>query len=160
MALATRPAVPWVELDGLHHGPGWAEPDPAEFRATVAHELDRDGWVVDGELPREARHHGAEAADTVVWLDLPLRVTVRRHVVARSARRWWRTTELWNGNRESLRGVLGGRESLLYWASRHTQYRRKLPVEFAGRAVRRQAGRAAALRSARCGRGWPACQPG
>jgi adenylate kinase family enzyme len=132
MALAARLGVPWVELDGLHHGPGWAEPDPAEFRATVAHELARDGWVVDGSYREKLGDMVPEAADTIVWLDLPLRVTVRR-MLWRSARRWWQQTELWNGNRESLRGVLGGRESLLYWSiKKHRQYRRKLPADLAG----------------------------
>jgi hypothetical protein len=73
-----------------------------------------------------------QAADTIVWLDLPLRVTVPR-MLRRSARRLWRHTELWNGNRESLASVLGGRDSLIYWGIKgNREYRQKLPVEFAG----------------------------
>ena len=56
-----------------------------------------------------------EAADTVVWLDLPLHVTDRR-VVRRSASRMVHRTELWNGNRESLRGPFWGRGSLIGWS--------------------------------------------
>jgi adenylate kinase family enzyme len=131
-ALAARLGVPWVELDGLHHGPGWAEPDPAEFRATVAQQLARDGWVVDGGYRDKLGDMVPQAADTIVWLDLPLRVTVPR-MLRRSVRRLWRRTELWNGNRESLASVLGGRDSLIYWGiKRNREYRQELPVEFAG----------------------------
>lgn len=33
--LARRLAVPYVELDALHHGPNWTEAAPEEFRARV-----------------------------------------------------------------------------------------------------------------------------
>jgi adenylate kinase family enzyme len=125
--LARRLGVPHVELDALHHGPDWAEPDPEEFRAVVAAETARDGWVIDGGYGAKLGDLVPRAADTIVWLDLPLPLILRRLAV-RSAGRLARRTELWNGNRESLRGVLWGRESLIWWAvGRHREYRATLP---------------------------------
>ena len=129
--LAGRLGIPHVELDAVHHGPGWAEPDLDEFRAAVAAEIARPGWVVDGAYLAKLGEVVPRAADTIVWLDLPLRLALSR-LAARSASRIWRRTELWNGNRETIRGVVWGRESLLWWAvTRHRQYRRTLPWMFA-----------------------------
>jgi hypothetical protein len=72
-----------------------------------------------------------QAADTIVWLDPPL-TTMLGRLVRRTASRYVRRTELWNGNRETLRGVLWGRESLIWWAvTRHREYRRTLPAHLA-----------------------------
>ena len=76
------------------------------------------------------------AADTIVWLDLPLHVTMGR-LARRTASRYVHRTELWNGNRETLRNVLWGRDSLFAWAiARHREYRRTLPAAFAQPAYR------------------------
>lgn len=126
--LARRLGVPHVELDALHHGPDWAEPDPEQFRATVASEAARDGWVIDGSYLHKLGDLVPRAADTIVWLDLPLPLVVYR-LASRSAGRLIRRTELWNGNRESIRGVVWGRESLIVWAvARHREYRRTFPA--------------------------------
>jgi adenylate kinase family enzyme len=129
--LARRLGVPHIELDAMHHGPDWAEPDLDEFREAVAAVASGDAWVIDGSYRSKLGDRVPDAADTLVWLDLPLPVTLSR-MLWRSGVRIWRGTELWNGNRESVRGVLWGRESLLWWsvARRHDQ-RTELPELFA-----------------------------
>jgi adenylate kinase family enzyme len=130
-ALAERLGVPFVELDALHHGPNWSEPTAEEFRAVVAPILDGEGWVIDGAYNHKLGEMVPRAADTIIWLDLPL-PTIMGRLLRRSADRLWHRRELWNGNRESLRGVFWGRESLLWWAVRkHREYRRTLPELFA-----------------------------
>jgi adenylate kinase family enzyme len=132
--LARRLDVPFVELDALHHGPNWAEPTDDEFRARVQAEIDAapDGWVIDGNYEAKLGEVVLGPADTIVWLDLPLRLKLRRH--------WRRTTtrivddvELWSGNKESWRGAFWGRESLFGWMIRtHFRHRREWPARFAG----------------------------
>ena len=68
-----------------------------------------------------------EVTDVVVWLDLPIRVWFPR-LLARTFRRLSRREELWNGNRESLKGAFWGRESLFGYALRsHFRRRRQYP---------------------------------
>jgi adenylate kinase family enzyme len=116
-----------LETDALVHGPNWSETPDAELRELVGAVLDQERWVVDSDYRRKLGTLVLERADTVVWLDLPLRVCLRR-LWARTSRRLRGQEELWNGNRESLRGAFWGRESLFWFAIRkHRSQRRDLP---------------------------------
>ena len=46
--LARKLDVPFVEVDALVHGPGWAETPDDELRAQVEPIVASDGWVIDG----------------------------------------------------------------------------------------------------------------
>ena len=72
--LARRLDVPYVELDALHHGPNWSEPTAEEFTARAREAMDGapDGWVIDGNYESKLGDTVLGAADTIVWLDLPL----------------------------------------------------------------------------------------
>ena len=135
-AMAARLGVPHIEVDAIHHGPNWTEMPTPEFRARMEQVVAADGWVIDSMYQQKLGDLVPQAADTIVWLDLPLHVTMGR-LARRTASRYVRRTELWNGNRETLRGVLWGRDSLFAWAiARHREYRRTLPATFAGPAYR------------------------
>jgi hypothetical protein len=156
-ALARRLGVPHIELDAMHHGPDWAEPELDQFRADVGAVIARECWVVDGGYQRKLGTMVPEAADTLIWLDLPLHTSMLR-TARRSLGRVLRRTELWNGNRETLRGLFWGRESLLGWSlTQHRVYERSLPELFAspecsGKRILR-------LRSAKAVRAWLATVP-
>jgi adenylate kinase family enzyme len=133
--LAARMQVPFVELDALVHGPGWAETPDAALRAEVEPIVAGSGWVIDGTYPRKLGDLVLESADLIVWLDLPLRVWLPR-LARRTWRRIRRREELWNGNRESVRAALWGRESLFAYAFRgHFRRRREWPGQLAERPV-------------------------
>ena len=130
-ALAARLEVPFVELDALVHGPGWIETSDDELRAAVEPILARDGWVVDGSYERKLGDAVLRSADTVVWLDLPLRVWLPR-LVRRTLRRMTGRERLWNDNRETLRDVLFARDALFPYALRsHFGRRRAWPQRLA-----------------------------
>jgi adenylate kinase family enzyme len=134
-ALAARLGVPFVELDALVHGPDWIETPDAELRALVDPVLRSDGWVVDGTYTRKLGSLVLDAADTVVWLDLPMRVWLPR-LLRRTARRLTGRETLWNDNRETLRGAFWGWNSLFGYAMRiHFVRRRRWPRELAGYSV-------------------------
>ncbi|MGI8589260.1 MAG: AAA family ATPase [Chloroflexia bacterium] len=113
--------LPHVELDALHWEPGWVEASLPAFRERVAASLSNDAWVVDGNYSR-VRDISWPRADTIVWLDYSLPVILAR-LARRTFRRVFTQEELWNGNRESLRGAFIGRDSLFMWAL--TTYRRR-----------------------------------
>jgi adenylate kinase family enzyme len=133
--LAAALDVPFVELDALVHGPDWTETPDDELRALVEPVLAGDGWVFDGGYRGKLGTLVLDAADTVVWLDLPLHIWLPR-LVRRSVRRIVRREELWNGNRETFRDAFWGREALVPFALRqHFRRRRSYPTELAGLPV-------------------------
>lgn len=114
--LAGALGVPYVELDGVFHQPGWVELPADEFRSRVTGLLGGDGWVVDGNYSA-VRDLVWERADTVVWLDLP-RPLVMRRVVLRTLRRVLTREELWNGNREPFTNLyrLDPEHNIIRWS--------------------------------------------
>jgi hypothetical protein len=114
--------------------------------------------VVDGGYQRKLGTMVPEAADTLIWLDLPLHVSMLR-TARRSLGRVLRRTELWNGNRETLGGLFWGRESLLGWSvTQHRIYEHSLPELFASPKCADK--RILRLRSAKSVRAWLATVPG
>jgi adenylate kinase family enzyme len=129
--LARRLDAPVVELDALVHGPGWTETPDEELRALVEPVLAGERWVVDGTYRSKLGDLVLESADTVVWLDLPLRVWLPR-LLRRTVRRIRGVESLWNENRETIRGAFWGRDALVPFALRaHFTRRRRYPVELA-----------------------------
>lgn len=148
--LARRLELPFVELDALHHGPNWAEPTDEEFRARVREAMDAmpDGWVIDGNYERKLGDLVIGPADTLVWLDLPFALKLRR-LWRRTIQRIRDDVELWSGNKESYRGAFWGPDSLFWWMVKtHFRHKRQWPARFAGdpRVVR--------LRSVREAKEW------
>jgi adenylate kinase family enzyme len=132
-SLAAQLRVPHIELDALHHGPNWAQPTAQEFRARVQAAMNSapDGWVIDGNYDSKLGTLVTDAADTVAWLDVMLPLILWR-LWRRTSYRIGHNIELWNGNHESWRNAVWGRESLFVWAVRsYFRHRRQWPARFA-----------------------------
>jgi hypothetical protein len=99
-----------------------------------------DGWVIDGNYEVKLGDTVLAEADTIVWLDLPLLLKLRR-IWKRTRHRIRNDIELWNGNRETWRNALWGWDSLFWWMVRgHFRHRSRLPVlrqDVAGRMIDR-----------------------
>ena len=121
--LAHRLGVQHIELDALNWQPNWTQIPTDEFRALVADTLSTDAWVLDGNYSK-SRDIVWPRADTIIWLDYPLPVILTR-LFKRTLRRVFTREELWNGNRETLRGTLLSRDGLLAWALKTYRRRRK-----------------------------------
>jgi adenylate kinase family enzyme len=122
--LAAALGVPYLELDSVFHQPGWEPLPEDEFRGVVEAAAAGDSWVMDGNYSA-VRPLVWARADTVLWLDLPKWIVMRR-VVWRTLRRAVTRQELWNGNREPLRNFLTWvpEESIISWAwHNHGKYR-------------------------------------
>jgi adenylate kinase family enzyme len=132
--LAERLGLPRIELDALNWGPNWAPAEVETFRDRVRLATAADAWVCDGNYSA-VRPIVLERADTVVWLDLPLRTCLWR-VIRRTARRRRSREDLWgSGNRESWRKQLG-RDSLIWWVlTTHRRRRREYQERFADPAM-------------------------
>jgi adenylate kinase family enzyme len=128
-SLAEILGVPFVEFDALNWQANWTMVDVPTFQARVREATAGDAWVVDGNYGgRGARAIVWPRADTVVWLDLPLRSTL--------VRMWQRTTDrirrreaLWGGNQETIRNTFLSRDSLFVWSITTHRRRRRGLVE-------------------------------
>ena len=121
--LGRRLNCPNVDLDDIHWGPDWRMPAVPEFRTRVRQATAGERWVIAGNYSK-VRDIVLSRADTVVWLDFPLPVSLWRL--------WWRTLrrlltreELFAGNRESWRVQFLTRNSLFLWALQSYRRRRR-----------------------------------
>ena len=91
--------------------------------------------MIDGAYRGKLGDLVLDAADVVVWLDLPFASGCRACSGAPPGAFRGRE-ELWNGNKETLANVIWGRESLLVFAVRsHFRRRRDYPAALASRHV-------------------------
>ncbi len=109
--------LPHLELDSVFHQPNWTPLPTDEFRARVTAFCAADRWVTCGTYAA-VRPILFERADTIVCLD-HARARQTARVAVRTARRAARHEELWNGNRETWRGLWpfpDGEASIVRWA--------------------------------------------
>jgi len=117
-AIEERCALPRLELDSVYHQPDWNPLADDEFKSIVEGFVSQETWIVDGNYTSAGVLDLVwQRADTVVWLDPP-RAVVMWRVVSRTLSRGARGTELWNGNRESLKNILkwDPEENIIRWA--------------------------------------------
>lgn len=125
--LATKLAVPHVELDALFWGPNWKPKPAATFRELTHAAVTAPGWVVDGNYS-SVRDIVWPRATIAVWLNFPLRVVLWR-VFWRTMRRLLGREALWHGNRESFRRTFLSRDSILWWViTAHGRRRREFSL--------------------------------
>jgi adenylate kinase family enzyme len=132
--LARRLGLPHVELDALFWGPDWTPVPRETFRARLAAALAADRWVADGGYAA-VRDITWAHADTIVWLDYPMRTVLARWA-RRTVARIRTQEEFWpgTGNRESVRNALR-RGGLLWWiVSTHRRRRRTMTAAMAERS--------------------------
>ena len=110
----------FVELDALNWLPNWIglnETNPSELLRRFKRATQGNAWVVAGSYTRFAKRAFWSRLDTVIWLDLPVRVLLWR-VIRRSWRRWRSKEVLWGTNVERFWPHLAlwrGEDSLIYW---------------------------------------------
>jgi adenylate kinase family enzyme len=137
--LSRRYGLEHVELDSLFMNNDWVETELPEFRARVEKRLrGLPGYIIDGNY-RKVRDLTWDTCDTIIWLDYP-RPLVMKRVILRTIKRVVTREELWNGNRESFRKSFLSRDSIILW-SWNTYERRKadyteLQRHYEGKGVR------------------------
>jgi len=118
--LAELLQLPRYELDALHHGAGWQK--RPEFEADVERFAAEDAWVCEDQYQSFLGELLWERADTVVWLDLPRLVIIRR-VTWRTFARLVTRVELWNGNRERWRDLPSAGHPIRWAWEQHAERR-------------------------------------
>jgi adenylate kinase family enzyme len=126
--LAAKLALPYTELDALNHRAGWVEATVEDLRRDVDAAMKRsEGWVLDGSYQNKLGDLVLRRADTIVWLDQPLPLVLRR-LITRAVKDIVTKRDLFNGNRQTRRFAFWGRDSLIGFAIRmHFHRRREWP---------------------------------
>lgn len=124
--LAELYAIPHVDLDALHWQANWKPTELGAFRQATTNAVVGPAWVVSGNYSK-VRDLVWPRADTLVWLDYPLAIILWQ-LTSRTMKRIITREELWNGNRETFRGVFLSKDSLLLWALQsYPRHRREYP---------------------------------
>ncbi|MBV2358090.1 adenylate kinase [Streptomyces sp. J2-1] len=97
--LSTRLHLPYHEMDALYYdGPDWTR--NKNFTAQVEAITTHPHWIIDSLGYPEVRDLLWTRADTVIWLDYPMR-TVMPRILRRSLHRTLTREPLYGGNRET-----------------------------------------------------------
>lgn len=113
--IARRLKLQHTEIDSLFHGPNW-EPRAA-FTDDVEQFSSAPSWVTEWQYGA-VRRMLAGRADTLVWLDFPVPVSMAR-LIRRTVSRRLRRIELWNGNLEpALHTLFTDSEHIIRWGWR------------------------------------------
>ena len=132
--IARQLSLPHVELDSLYWEANWQTATRADFRGRVLAATAGDAWVVDGNYS-QSRDIVWPRATHLVWLDYGL-ARVMGRVLRRTVSRLLSQRELWNGNRESLRSILGRDSIILYAFTSHRRNRKRYSALVAGEEVK------------------------
>ena len=124
-AFAERFGLCHIELDALNWEPNWTQASDDVVVDRVLSAIAEPGWAMDGNYGRILRPHTWGAADTIAWLDFPLRITIPR-TLARSWRRSRTRELLWGTNRERFwEHFLPWDRSLIWWTLKSHHRRRR-----------------------------------
>ncbi len=107
--LARHLNASFIELDGLFWEPNWVGATPEVFRQRVCEAIQADSWVMAGNYSKQV-DLSWPLADTIVWLDLPLHLLLRR-CITRSWQRYRSRELLWGTNQEKFW------EHLMIWST-------------------------------------------
>ena len=130
--LAAAVGVPHVELDALYFGPQFSTVPLPLLRERTSAAIAGDRWVTDGNKSA-VRDLVWPRADTVVWLDYPLAVSLWRL----GKRALWRTSVLraeaagTSGKASLSRQLLSAAKGVLTALRSHAGQRREYPRMFA-----------------------------
>ena len=126
--VSAKLGVPYTELDALVHLAGWTEASDEDFRHQVEEVMSRsEDWVLDSLYQNKLGDLLLERADTLVWLDQPLPLVLRR-LITRAVRDIVTKRDLFNGNRQTWRYAFFTRDSLVSYAIKsHFKRRRAWP---------------------------------
>lgn len=99
--LGDRTGLPVYHMDHLHHLPDW-QPRPFDEKIAMGHAIEaREKWIFEGGMSATYDNRAARA-DTLIWLDLPVALRMRR--VLRRIWQYYGTTrpDMAEGCRETL----------------------------------------------------------
>lgn len=115
--LAELTRIPLYPLDMIQYRAGGGEVPPDEYLKAHAELLQRDAWIIDGYGTRKSAWDRFAAADTLVYIDLPL-FTHFLWVTKRLFKGFFATPEGWPADSPMLSSTLSSYR-VLWLCHRH-----------------------------------------
>jgi len=119
-----------LDLDDVYYGPNWLVRPLAELRRDVTEFSRAPAWVISGNYPF-LRDIVWSRADTLIWLDYPLHVVLKR-LIGRTVREPISGKRTIGGNRVNGASNFWGRDSIWAWSAKaihlHGHRRREIPM--------------------------------
>lgn len=113
--LGERTFLPVIHIDHIHWKSGWVERNAAEKTQMTLDVIKEPQWIFEGGHSKTFDQRLARA-DTLIWLDIPLALRVRRVL--------WRTAQYYGRTRPDLPDGCPERFSIEFlsfiWRTRHT----------------------------------------
>jgi adenylate kinase family enzyme len=127
--IAQRWCIPHIETDAVYWVPNWQPIPLNDFRLWMDSVTRTEKWVIDGNYSK-VRDLVWGRADSLVWLDYNF-LLILWQLIRRSFPRIFFHEELWNGNRETFRGMFLSRDSLFVWLFQsYPRQKREYPLFF------------------------------
>lgn len=106
--------IPHYQLDAFQFIANWEIVSDDVFFAKIKKATESDSWIIDGNFAK-THHLTWPYADTVIWIDFPLTVTLYQNI-SRTLKRIITREEIWKGtgNRESWK-MLFSKDSIVLW---------------------------------------------
>jgi adenylate kinase family enzyme len=121
--IAEAKSLGYINADELFWLPNWVERTKPEYYALVEQAMTADAWVYDGNIGGSS-HIVLPRIDTLIWLDYTRPVVMCR-LFARTVRRAWTKEVIFSGNAESWRMSFASKHSILLYAWRSHEKRKK-----------------------------------
>ena len=112
--LSQKLSISQIDLDDLHFLPDWVEKDKEQFVEDVKKEVEeKKEWIITGSYQTVLKDTIWQEATTIVWLDYPLHVILRRYFI-RTAKRLFLKEKCCGENYETF-GQVFSKSSLFFW---------------------------------------------
>ncbi|QOD61124.1 AAA family ATPase [Polaribacter haliotis] len=122
--LAKELSIIQIDLDDLHFLPNWVEKEKEIFVKDVNKEIQKyDEWIVSGSYQSLLKDTVWQEANTIIWLDYPLNLIIRRYFI-RTYRRVFLKEKCCGENYETLAKTFS-KESLFLWIFKTYWHRKR-----------------------------------
>ena len=112
--LAAKRGLNYIDLDDLHHLPGWQERSAEDFRRLLVEAMCVNKWAIAGNYTDRAQDITWPAADTLIWLDIPFWPNFWQ-LFKRTMKRAYSGELICNGNTEPFIKQFCSKDSILWW---------------------------------------------
>lgn len=112
--LAAKLGLVHIDLDDLHHMPGWQERHNEDFRRLLTEAIKAEKWAVAGNYTSKAQDITWPAADTLIWIDMPFWKNFWQ-LLKRTTVRAYTGEMICNGNTERFFLQFCTKDSILLW---------------------------------------------